>query len=261
MRIAMGIEYDGAAFCGWQEQANGITVQAVVEKALHKVATQPVKTYVAGRTDSGVHAVGQVVHFDTTVQRDENNWVFGCNSYLNKGVSVIWAKEVADSFDARRSALARHYRYVIYNRRQRSAILRQRTAWYPIKLDAELMQQAAFSLIGQHDFSSFRASGCQSRTPMRDMQQITIRRYGDFIIIDIIANAFLYNMVRNIVGVLIKVGIKKQPVSWVEEVLQARDRTIAGVTFPPHGLYLVAVTYPQQYQLPQALYVPFSELK
>jgi tRNA pseudouridine38-40 synthase len=249
-RIALGLEYDGSAFSGWQTQAHASGVQAALEKALSRVANHPVEVIAAGRTDAGVHALMQVVHFDSDSVRSERGWVLGANTYAPTAISALWAREVSDAFHARHSAFARRYRYVILNRTPRPAVAAQRVSWIRDPLDAALMHTAAQALIGEHDFTSFRASECQARTPMRQMHEITVERRGELIVISVLANAFLHHMVRNIAGVLIAIGAGERPVHWAAEVLAARDRKQGGITAPPAGLYLVGVRYAQALRLP-----------
>lgn len=250
MRIALGIEYDGSAFSGWQSQTHAKGVQSVVEAALREVASHRIDVVAAGRTDAGVHAAMQVVHFDTEAVRSERGWVLGANSNLPPEVSALWARTVPDAFHARYSALARRYRYVILNRMPRPALAAKRVCWVRDELDTERMQAAARHLIGEHDFSSFRAAECQSRTPMRRMHEITVTRHGELIVLSVLANAFLHHMVRNIAGVLIAVGTGERPDQWVADVLAARDRTAGGVTAPAAGLYLAGVRYSPRLGLP-----------
>ncbi len=257
MRLAAGIEYDGSGFLGWQRQRQSPTVQACLESALSRVADQAIQVHCAGRTDTGVHAHCQVVHFDTHAQRSERAWVLGTNTYLSAGISVLWAREIDADFHARFSARQRRYRYRILNRWVRPALERGRVAWIRQPLDAEAMHAAAQYLVGEHDFSSFRAVGCQSRSPVRTIHWITVERNGHEVVIDIAANAFLYHMVRNIAGALIAVGRGLEPVSWLEELLARRDRTVAGVTAPAEGLFFVAPHYPDFPQLPVAEPVGF----
>ena len=250
MRIALGIEYDGSAFYGWQRQREVNSVQQELEIALASVANQPVELSCAGRTDAGVHATGQVVHFDTSAVRDSKAWIMGTNTRLPDAIAVRWAQPVADDFHARFSATARRYRYIIYNHKYRPAILRAGLSHYHQTLDIALMQQAAPLLLGEQDFSSFRAMQCQSKTPFRNIHHLTIERRGDFIVLDIKANAFLHHMVRNITGSLLEVGMKNRPPEWIGEVLAAKDRSLAAATAKPGGLYLVDVDYPAQFGLP-----------
>jgi tRNA pseudouridine38-40 synthase len=251
MRIALGIEYDGTDFCGWQVQEGVRTVQEELEKALAFVADHPVRVSCAGRTDTGVHAVGQVVHFDTGAVRSERNWLLGTNVNLPDDVSVNWVRPVEDEFNARFSAVARSYRYVIHNRLTRSSIYRNRTSWFHKSLDIKLMQQAADYLIGEHDFSSFRAVACQAKHPVRTIHSLQVSRHDEFIFIDVRANAFLHHMVRNIAGVLMAVGTGDELPGWAGKLLRMRDRTVGGVTAPPGGLYLASVEYPSQFGLPE----------
>ena len=254
MRIAMGIEYNGTKYVGWQIQDNGLSVQAVLEEALAEVADQSVRTVCAGRTDTGVHALGQVVHFDTEVQRTERAWVFGCNTHLPKDVAVIWSKPVNDEFHARFSARRRRYRYVIFNRPVRPTFLAYRVSWEYRPLDTRRMAEAAQFLLGEHDFNAYRAAGCQSKTPIRKIEYIDIKRKDDIITIDIEANAFLHHMVRNIAGVLMAIGAGEHDVDWTRQILETRDRTQGGITASPHGLYLVDVDYAPDYDLPRVLH-------
>ncbi len=251
MRIAMGVEYDGSTFHGWQAQGDVDTVQERLEMALSTVADHPVRVQCAGRTDAGVHGLGQVVHFDTTAERTDCNWLLGTNVNLPNDISVHWVTLAAADFHARFSALSRSYRYTILNRMTRSAIWYNRAVWIHRPLDVALMQQAASYLIGTHDFSSYRALRCQANSPVRSVMELEVQRDGDMITIDITANAFLHHMVRNIAGVLIAIGQGERPVEWSRQVLEYRDRTLGGVTAPPDGLYFVRVEYPPEFQLPQ----------
>lgn len=256
-RIALGIEYDGSSFNGWQMQAHGTrTVQAELQRALSVVADEDVVVTCAGRTDTGVHASGQVVHFDTTASRLPKAWVMGVNAHLPDDVSVVWSREMDDSFNARFSATMRGYRYVLFNRKARSALLHRRVAWIHDRLDVDAMHRAAQALLGENDFSSFRAASCQAGHARRFMRSISVQRAGDFVYFDIHANAFLHHMVRNIVGSLLVVGRGEQPVHWLGELLAMQDRTQAGITAPADGLYLVSVEYPQSYGLPTSGIVP-----
>lgn len=250
MRIALGIEYDGSRFYGWQTQRQEPTVQADLERALGKVANAPVEVMCAGRTDTGVHAYCQVVHFDTDSQRSERAWVLGANTNLREGATVLWARDIHPTFHARHSALARSYRYQILNRWTRPALDATRSSWVREALDADAMHQAAQALVGENDFTSFRAIGCQSTTPMRNLHHIKVWRDGDTVQIAVTANAFVYHMVRNIAGTLIEVGRGVHPPEWVAEVLALRDRTQAGPTAPASGLYFIAPTYDDSWGLP-----------
>lgn len=251
MRIVLGIEYDGSNYHGWQTQAGITTVQETLEEALGAIANEPISVICAGRTDAGVHAFGQVVHFDTEAERSEHAWIFGSNSNLPHDICVRWAKQVPEDFHARFSATARQYRYLIYNHSIRPSLWRQRAVWHPRHLNEKRMQAAAKYLLGEHDFSSFRGIACQSKTPMREIFNITVERNENFIRLEVRANSFLHHMVRNIAGVLMAIGESKREPIWAQEVLQARDRTLAGVTAAPQGLYLMKVEYSEQYQLPQ----------
>jgi tRNA pseudouridine38-40 synthase len=249
-RIALGLEYDGSAFSGWQAQAHARGVQAAVEDALSEVANHRVEVVAAGRTDAGVHAAMQVVHFDTEAIRSERGWVLGANTHLPPQVSALWARSVPDAFHARYSALARRYVYVILNRMPRPALAAQRVSWVRDPLDAERMHRAAQQLVGEHDFSSFRAAECQARTPMRQVHEINVERRGELVVLTVQANAFLHHMVRNIAGTLIAVGTGVRPEEWVAEVLAARDRRKGGITAPASGLYLAGVRYSSGLGLP-----------
>jgi tRNA pseudouridine38-40 synthase len=249
-RIALGLEYDGTDFAGWQSQHDALGIQTVVEKALSAVADHPVAVVAAGRTDAGVHAAMQVVHFDTTATRNERSWMLGGASHLPPSVSILWARDVPDSFHARFSAQARSYRYVILNRGPRPAIAWHRTSWVRDPLDVDRMQQAGALLVGQHDFSSFRAAECQAHSPIRHLYDLQVSRKGQIVELAVTANAFLHHMVRNIAGVLIAVGRGDRPVSWVNEVLEAKDRRQGGVTAPAGGLYLSSIHYPAAFGLP-----------
>ncbi|ADJ28847.1 tRNA pseudouridine(38-40) synthase TruA [Nitrosococcus watsonii] len=251
MRIALGLEYDGSNFSGWQSQKGVRTVQATLERALSTVANEPVTVITAGRTDAGVHAAAQVVHFDTTTFRLEHHWVFGGNANLPPEVAILWAQPVNEAFHARFSAIARHYRYIVLNRRTRPAIANRRVTWYCQPLSVTKMKEAGAFLVGEHDFSSFRAKACQAKSPVRNVHHLEVTRQGDWIIMDISANAFLHHMVRNIAGVLMAIGKGEQPPRWAEEVLQARCRAVGGVTARPDGLYLVSVDYPDHFGLPK----------
>ncbi|MBF2760960.1 MAG: tRNA pseudouridine(38-40) synthase TruA [Ectothiorhodospiraceae bacterium AqS1] len=250
MRIALGLEYDGARFHGFERQIGPRTVQEEVERAIGKVADHEVRVICAGRTDAGVHAAWQVLHFDTEAMRPLKAWVKGVNRHLAADAAVIWSHLVDDRFHARFSATGRHYRYRILNRPIRSAIEAGRIAWEYRPLDAKRMHEAAQALVGEHDFTSFRAAGCQAKQPVRRLYRIEVARKGQHITIDIHANAFLQQMVRIIAGTLLQVGTKEQPLEWPAEVLAARDRRLAGITASPAGLYLIGIDYPPSFTLP-----------
>ncbi|GAB7532519.1 tRNA pseudouridine(38-40) synthase TruA [Pseudomonas sp. 3A(2025)] len=251
-RIALGVEYKGSRYNGWQRQlSSAMTVQEVLENALGKVAATPVSLQCAGRTDSGVHACGQVVHFDTTVERSEKAWVMGTNASLPHDVSVTWARAMPAHFHARFKAIARRYRYVIYNDQIRPAHMGQEVTWNYRPLDVERMQEAAQYLVGTHDFSAFRAGQCQAKSPIKQMHHLRVTRHGKMIVIDVRANAFLHHMVRNIAGVLMTIGTGERAPQWAEEVLQSRVRRNGGVTAHPFGLYLVQVEYRDEFELPE----------
>lgn len=250
-RVALCISYKGSRYFGWQSQSSGIpTVQDEVQSAISKVANHPVEVVCAGRTDKAVHATYQVVHFDTTSKRSERAWVFGCNANLPPDISVAWAKPVSDEFHARFSAFSRRYNYFIYNHPIRPAHFYDEMTWCHYQLNERDMNEAAQSLLGEHDFSSFRAVGCQSKSPYRNIQTISVRRFANILVLDIQGNAFLHHMVRNIAGVLMSIGSGGKPVAWCKEVLEARDRRQADVTAPPFGLFLTDVLYPESFNLP-----------
>ena len=250
VRIAVGIEYDGSAYAGWQSQAQLRTLQQVTEQALAAIAAEGVSLTCAGRTDAGVHALGQVAHFDTHAVRSMRSWVLGANSALPGDVSVSWALPVPAHFHARFCAEARTYRYLIVNRLARPALLQQRAAWVHRPLDHERMAEAARALVGEHDFSAFRAAGCQARSPVRRMERLSVERYGERVVIEATANAFLHHMMRNIAGLLIAIGKGNAPPAWAHQVLAGRDRTRSAATAPACGLYLVSVRYPAAFGLP-----------
>jgi tRNA pseudouridine38-40 synthase len=252
MRIALGIEYDGSRFLGWQTQTGGGAVQDALEAALSAVADQPLGVTCAGRTDRGVHARGQVVHFDTTAQRPDSAWVRGVNAMLPDSVAVLWSKPVADDFHARYAALSRTYRYVLINRAVRAALETRFAGWFHAPLDVAAMQAAAVQFLGEHDFSAFRSSECQAKSPVRTIACLDVRREGERIVFTVRANAFLHHMVRNIVGTLVYVGKGRHPPGWVRELLEARDRARAAPTFAAAGLCLEQVEYAPHWNLPAA---------
>ncbi|UCE89820.1 MAG: tRNA pseudouridine(38-40) synthase TruA [Pseudomonadota bacterium] len=251
MRIALGIEYDGSPYSGWQLQVGTDTVQGRVEEALSRVAAAPVRLICAGRTDAGVHAIEQVAHFDTTVQRPMRAWMLGANANLPKTVSVLWAHPVNDRFHARFSAQQRSYRYVIFNRAVRPTFLARRVTWEFRALDIARMQAGACHLIGTHDFSSYRALACQAKSPVRTLHRVSVTRRDELVLLDLEADGFLHHMVRNIAGVLMSIGAGRRPPQWAAEVLELRDRALGGVTAAPDGLYLARIAYPVEYGLPQ----------
>jgi len=251
LRIALGIEYDGTDFLGWQRLTHGNSVQASVETALSFVADATVNVTCAGRTDAGVHARCQVVHFDNEAQRSARSWVLGVNSRLPRSIAVRWACNVGDKFHARYSATARRYRYLILNRPVRPALDARYVAWERVPLDATAMHGAAQALVGEHDFSAFRAIACQAHTARRNLREIAIARDGERIGVEVEANAFLHHMVRNIVGSLLLVGRGEQPPVWIAQLLEGRNRDLAGPTASPQGLTLLAPRYPVEFGLPE----------
>lgn len=251
IRLAAGIEYDGSAYNGWQYQPHAPSVQETVEAALSQIADEPIRVVCAGRTDTGVHASGQVVHFDTAAARAPHQWVMGANSRLPPDINLLWLKPVMEDFHARFRAQRRTYRYLILNRPQRSALLARRATVVYERLDVEPMQEAAKLLIGEHDFSSFRAAACQASSAIRRIEYFRINRLGELVLLEVCANAFLHHMVRNFAGSLIAVGKGEQPAQWVGELLEAKDRRLAAATAPAQGLYLSHVAYPACYALPQ----------
>lgn len=260
MRYALGLEYDGAGFCGWQRQTHSPSIQQKVEDALTAVANHPVTIICAGRTDTGVHARGQVVHFDSGAIRTDRQWMLGLNSNLPEAIVAVWITAVDDSFHARFGAHSRSYRYTIVNRWVRPAIGAMYYGWCRELLDENLMHEAAQLLAGEHDFSAFRSAGCSAQHAVREVTHIEVSRDSDKLVIDITANAFLYHMVRNIVGSLIEVGNGNKTVRWFEQILQGRDRKLAGVTAQSQGLCFMAVRYDEKFGLPkQSLAFPFAK--
>ena len=257
-RLALGIEYNGSQFNGWQAQKSPSvsTIQETLEAVLSEVADQPVALTCAGRTDTGVHATGQVVHFDCSHARPDSAWLRGANSLLPATIAVRWARQVDHEFHARFTATARRYRYVIYNHPLKPALLGGLVTHHHYALDAACMHEAGQALLGEQDFSAYRGAACQSGTPMRNVMSLKVSRQGDFVLLDIEANAFLLHMVRNIAGVLLEIGEGRQAPAWAGEVLASRDRTLGGVTAPPDGLYLVGVSYPASYGLPEGPVFP-----
>ena len=251
MRIAVGVEYDGSQFFGWQSQSEGNTVQDTLQAALTSIANESIAIIAAGRTDTGVHALEQVVHFDSGAERPLSAWVRGVNALLPKSIAVLWSHAMPEEFHARFSAQARSYRYLLINRPVRSAVQYGKVGWFHAPLDLEAMREAGQYLLGEHDFSAFRAAECQAKSPIKNLVQLDIARQGDMIIFDLTAGAFLHHMVRNIVGCLVYVGKGKHPPQWMRQVLQGRDRSLAAPTFAPDGLYLRRIAYDAKWGLPQ----------
>lgn len=251
MRIALGVEYCGTSFRGWQSQAGGGTVQDALEKALREIAGLPVGVLCAGRTDAGVHATQQVVHFDAPVERPLTAWVRGVNSHLPDGVAVRWAQPVGEEFHARFSARGRRYRYLLLNRPQRPGLWQGRVGWFHLPLDLAAMQDASARLLGEHDFSAFRAAECQAKSPVKTMAHASVRQFGTLYVFDFEASAFLHHMVRNLVGTLVYIGKGTQPAGWLDELLGMRDRKLAAPTFSPDGLYFRGPVYEPHWGLPE----------
>lgn len=250
VRVALGLEYDGSTFCGWQSQPEGCGVQDALESALSEIAAETVRVITAGRTDTGVHALQQVVHFDTAADRPETAWVRGVNALLPASVGVLWARQVPEEFHARFSAFERRYQYRLLNRPVRAALAAGKVGWFHHPLDVEAMRTGAAYLLGEHDFSAFRAAECQAKSPVKNLRRLDIRREGDQILFDLAAGAFLHHMVRNIVGCLVYVGKGKHPPEWIGQLLESRDRRLAAPTFSPDGLYLAGVGYDPKWGLP-----------
>lgn len=251
MRIALGLEYDGRAFCGWQSQTPACGVQDALERALGAIAGEAVRVSAAGRTDTGVHALSQVIHFDTHAQRPESAWVRGVNAHLPHGVAVNWAQPVSDDFHARFSAVERRYVYLLLNRPARPGLLHGKVGWFHAPLDFAAMREAAAYLLGEHDFTAFRAAECQAKSPVKTLYQFDVEQSGDYFLFHLRANAFLHHMVRNLVGALVYVGKGKHPPSWIREILESRDRRLAAPTFAPGGLYLAGVSYDERWGIPR----------
>jgi tRNA pseudouridine38-40 synthase len=249
MRIALGLEYDGSAFCGWQSQAGGGSVQDALESALSVVADSPIRVACAGRTDAGVHALAQVVHFDTDAARPDTAWVRGVNAHLPPSIAVRWAQPVSSDFHARFSARGRRYRYLLLNRGERPGLMAGRVGWYHRPLDAQAMAQAAGLLLGEHDFSAFRAAECQAKSPVKTLRRAEVLRHGDLLVFDFEASAFLHHMVRNLVGALVYVGKGAHPPAWLGKLLAGRDRARAAPTFDASGLYFAGVDYDPVWKL------------
>ena len=251
MRIALGVEYNGSDYFGWQSQPDGRTVQDNIQQAISRIACEPVSIIAAGRTDTGVHALEQVIHFDTMTERALSAWVRGVNAFLPSGIAILWAHPVEEEFHARFSAQARSYQYVLINRPVRSAVHHGSVGWFHAALNLKTMQEAAGYLIGTHDFSSFRAAECQAKSPVKTLSRLDIQQNGDTLIFNFTADAFLHHMVRNIVGCLVYVGKGKHPPIWIKQVLDARQRSVAAPTFSPDGLYLRRIKYDAKWGLPQ----------
>jgi len=261
MRIALALEYDGSAFCGWQSQPAACGVQDALERALSGIAASPVAVAAAGRTDAGVHAVSQIVHFDTGAARPSTAWVRGVNALLPAAASVLWSCAVADDFHARFAANARHYTYLLMTRAQRPALLARNVGWYHHPLDVDAMRAGAAALTGTHDFSAFRAAECQAKSPVKTLSALSIEGDDERVRFDFSANAFLQHMVRNIIGSLVYVGAGREPPEWIGALLAARDRTKAAPTFAASGLYLAGADYDARFGLPptrRAVAVPFA---
>lgn len=256
-RIALGIEYDGTPYHGWQRQTDLISVQSALEEALSQITKHPIRVHCAGRTDAGVHALGQVVHFDTPALRPMEAWTKGVNTHLPKSIRVRWAKTVSSDFHARFCAVSRRYLYLIYPDRVSPGVLRNAVTWVHYDLNTAAMQNAADHWLGEHDFTSFRASQCQSKTPIRTLHHFNIRSLGKLIVLDLCANAFLHHMVRNMVGVLLKIGRGYENSDYAKKVLEARDRAQAEATAPASGLYLYEASYPELFGLPSSVDLPW----
>jgi tRNA pseudouridine38-40 synthase len=250
MRIALGVEYDGAPYCGWQSQAGACGVQDFVEKAIKNIAEHEIRIHAAGRTDTGVHAMMQVVHFDTETIRPDTAWVRGVNAFLPDSIRVLWAKIVDDEFHARFSATQRSYQYLLANSTTAPAIKAQQAGWYHLPLNVSAMQEGIAYLRGEHDFSAFRASECQAKSPIKNLQVASIQAHGDFFVFNFSANAFLQHQVRNMVGALIYVGNGKNPPQFIKQLLEQKNRTLSPPTFSPNGLYLAGVAYDAKFDLP-----------
>ncbi|HWD16476.1 MAG TPA: tRNA pseudouridine(38-40) synthase TruA [Casimicrobiaceae bacterium] len=250
MRFALGLEYDGRAYCGFQSQPSGCSVQDALARALAAIADAPVRAVAAGRTDAGVHATSQIVHFDAPVARPLTAWIRGVNSHLPSCTAILWCAPVADDFHARFAATARHYAYLLLDRDVRPALLHGRVGWFHAPLDVDAMRDASRVLVGRHDFSSFRAAECQAKSPVKTVARLDVTRSAGLVRIDVCADAFLQHMVRNIVGALVYVGNGRHPPAWIAELLAGRDRTRAAPTFAPDGLYLTGIDYPPRWNLP-----------
>ncbi len=260
MRIVLGLEYDGSSFCGWQSQPSGCSIQNAIENALSKIAHSNIRVITAGRTDSGVHATYQVIHFDTEVERSHSAWVRGVNSLLPNSIAVLWAKKLSDRFHARYSAKERYYLYLLLNHPVRAALYHGKVGWFHLPLNLKRMREASQFLLGEHDFSAFRAAECQAKSPVRTLTKLDILKKGEIIIFDIRANGFLQHMVRNIIGSLVYVGKGSHDPQWIEKILKERDRSIAAPTFSARGLYLSGISYGLEWQLPSFVEPSFTSV-
>lgn len=264
MRIALGLEYHGGGYCGWQTQPNGCGIQDTVQRALSDIAKHPVEVTSAGRTDTGVHALEQVIHFDTLAERPLSAWIRGTNTHLAHDIAILWAHPVPNEFHARYSARSRRYRYLLLNRPQRPAVTHGRVGWFHLLLDVDAMHDAAQILIGRHDFGAFRSAECQAKTPIKTVLELRVYRCNDWVVFDVHADGFLHHMVRNLVGSLVYIGSGRCGQDWLTEVLQSKDRSLAAPTFAPDGLYLTAIAYDAGWGLPQhtvdASMLPLLEL-
>tara|TARA_Y100000590_G_scaffold382151_2_gene451879 strand:+ start:12179 stop:13018 length:840 start_codon:yes stop_codon:yes gene_type:complete len=250
VRIVLGLEYDGSSFCGWQSQSSGCAIQDALEGALSKITNSNIRVFTAGRTDAGVHALYQVIHFDTEIQRPHSAWVRGVNALLPNSIAVLWAIRSSESFHARYSAKDRCYLYLLLNHPVRAALYHGKVGWFHLPLNIKRMQYAARFLLGEHDFSAFRASECQAKSPVRKITTLEITQKGEIITFEIRANGFLQHMVRNIIGSLVYVGKGSHPPQWIEEILKGRDRSIAAPTFSAEGLYLSGISYDPKWKVP-----------
>jgi tRNA pseudouridine38-40 synthase len=257
-RVVAIVEYHGANFHGWQRQKHHPepTIQAALEEALGRVANESIAVTCAGRTDAGVHASSQVIHFDTYAKRRPHNWMMGVNTYLPDGIALRWVRDIDESFHARFSATSRRYRYLIFNKEIKQGLMHDQLTWCRFPLDENKMHEAAQALMGEHDFTSYRAKDCQAKSPVRTIEHISVRRYGDIVMIEVQANAFLYHMIRNIAGVLMPIGMERKPVEWCASLLAQQDRALGGVTAPSAGLYFVGVEYPEKFQVPSQAWGP-----
>jgi tRNA pseudouridine38-40 synthase len=258
VRNAAIVEYHGAHFHGWQRQKHHPepTIQAALEDALSRVANENITVICAGRTDAGVHASTQVIHFDTHAIRRPHNWMMGVNTYLPDGIAIRWISQVDQSFHARFGATSRRYRYLIFNKEIKQGLMHDQLTWCRFPLDENKMHEAAQSLLGKHDFTSYRAAGCQAKNAIRTVQDISVRRYGDIVMLEVQANAFLYHMIRNIAGVLMPIGMGRKPIEWSAELLAQKDRSVGGITAPSAGLYFVGVEYSDEFAIPSDAWGP-----